>query len=330
VLDNFRTSLRLALFAAALALAANAGATAHLFVVDQVYSNADGSIQFIVFLQSPPANDEHEWKGHVLTSIHDGVSRTLLYTHDLPSNLTRNRRVLVATKGFADLGIVTPDYVMPDGFLGTGQGRIACCDGYEFGYASLPIDGVSALDGTRAVVPNLATNFAGASASVPPAPTPAPTPVVEYFNAVLDHYFVTWAAAEQANLDAGNTPTKWTRTGHTFGTYTAPHAGTSPVCRYYIPPDKGDSHFFGRGTAECNATGQKNPTFVLESSDFMNMFLPVGGVCPAATTNIYRVFSNRPDANHRYMTDKAVRDSMVAKGWIAEGDGPDLVVMCAP
>jgi hypothetical protein len=30
------------------------------------------------------------------------------------------------------------------------------------------------------------------------------------------------------------------------------------------------------------------------------------------------------------MIDRAARDQMVAKGWLAEGDGPDLVVMCAP
>ena len=41
------------------------------------------------------------------------------------------------------------------------------------------------------------------------------------------------------------------------------------------------------------------------------------------------MFSNRPDANHRYMTDAAVRNQMTARGWLAEGDGPDLVVMCA-
>lgn len=158
----------------------------------------------------------------------------------------------------------------------------------------------------------------------------APTSVVEYYNAALDHYFITWVAAEQANLDAGNTPTKWTRTGYSFNTYTLPQAGTSPVCRYYIPPAKGDSHFFGRGTAECAATGQQNPTFVLEDSDFMNMLLPTAGVCPPGTRNVYRVFSNRPDANHRYMTDKTVRDEMVRSGWLAEGDGPDLVVMCSP
>ena len=45
------------------------------------------------------------------------------------------------------------------------------------------------------------------------AGTPTTVDVVEYYNAVLDHYFVTWIAAEHAHLDAGKTPTRWTRTG---------------------------------------------------------------------------------------------------------------------
>ena len=106
--------------------------------------------------------------------------------------------------------------------------------------------------------------------------------------------------------------------------------GSSPICRYYIPPAQGDSHFFGRGTAECRSTGAQHPSFVLEDAGFMYMILPAAGVCPVGTTPVYRVFSNRADANHRYMTDRADRDAMVAKGWTAEGDGPDLVVMCAP
>lgn len=154
--------------------------------------------------------------------------------------------------------------------------------------------------------------------------------VVEYYNASLDHYFITWVPAEQANLDAGNTPTKWTRTGYSFHAYGSSQPGTSPVCRYYLPPAFGDSHFFGRGTAECSATGAAHPAFVLEDPQFMEMILPAAGTCPAGTTPIYRAFSNRSDANHRYMTDRAVRDQMVAKGWLAEGDGSDLVVMCAP
>jgi len=159
---------------------------------------------------------------------------------------------------------------------------------------------------------------------------PATVDVVEYYNATLDHFFITWVPAEQANLDAGNTPTRWTRTGYSFKAYTTPAAGASPVCRYYIPPALGDSHFFGRGTAECDATGAQHPTFVLEDPAFMQMFLPTAGTCAAGTTPVYRVFSNRADANHRYMTDRAVRDMMVSRGWTAEGDGPDLVVMCAP
>jgi hypothetical protein len=69
---------------------------------------------------------------------------------------------------------------------------------------------------------------------------------------------------------------------------------------------------------------------VLEDPAFMYMFLPNAGVCPSNTTEVYRVFDNRIDANHRYMTDPALRDQMRAMGWIAEGDGPNLVVMCAP
>jgi hypothetical protein len=139
-----------------------------------------------------------------------------------------------------------------------------------------------------------------------------------------------------ANLDAGRTPTRWTRTGSTFKAYTTPQTGTiaksstSAICRYYIPPGLGNSHFFGRGTAECDATGAAHPTFVLEDPQFMQMFLPVAGACQAGTIAVYRVFSNRPDANHRYMIDRAIRDQMVARGWLAEGDGSDLVVMCAP
>ncbi len=204
-------------------------------------------------------------------------------------------------------------------------------------------------DGTRVVVANAlsdsvsvidtATNKVVATIPVPSVPIAmgsfigpayAYSKVVEFYHADLDHYFITWMQDEIANLDADTRIRGWTRTGYSFKTHATAQSGTSPVCRYYIPPELGDSHFFGRGTVECNATGQENPTFVLEDPAFMQAFLPTAGVCPANTTQVYRVFSNRLDANHRYMTDRTVRDQMVATGWLAEGDGPDLVVMCAP
>ena len=82
--------------------------------------------------------------------------------------------------------------------------------------------------------------------------------VVEYYNASLDHYFITWVPAEIANLDSGTTK-GWTRTGQSFQTSTSPQHGTSPVCRFYIPPGLGDSHFFGRGTTECDSYGPEEP-----------------------------------------------------------------------
>jgi Domain of unknown function (DUF6259) len=160
--------------------------------------------------------------------------------------------------------------------------------------------------------------------------TPAPTRVIEYYHAGLDHYFITWVPDEIAKLDAGIVIRGWVRTGQSFNVFTAAQPGSSPVCRYYIPPGLGNSHFFGRGASECAATGAHNPSFVLEDPAFMQVYLPNGGTCPAASTPVYRVFSNRPDANHRYMTDRGVRDQMTGRGWLAEGDGPDLVVMCAP
>jgi hypothetical protein len=170
--------------------------------------------------------------------------------------------------------------------------------------------------------------------SSPIASTPAPAlptvDVVEYYNASLDHYFITWIGAEIANLDAGITPTRWVRTGHSFKAYATPQSGTSQICRFYIPPVDGSSHFFGRNPAECSATQRDHPEFVLEDSSYMQLYVPTAGVCPAGSIPIFRLFNNRPDANHRYITDSFARDQMVAKGWIAEGDGANRVVMCAP
>jgi len=50
---------------------------------------------------------------------------------------------------------------------------------------------------------------------------------------------------------------------------------------------------------------------------------------PVATI-VYVAGGTGADANHRYMVNASIRDLMVTKRWVAEGDGPDLVVMCSP
>jgi hypothetical protein len=154
--------------------------------------------------------------------------------------------------------------------------------------------------------------------------------VVEFYNQALNHYFITYSTNEIALLDAGTTIKGWARTNQSFKAYVTAQAGTTDVCRIYIIPVHGDSHFFGRGQAECDATMAAHPDFILEEPKYIAMILPTAGVCPAGTVKVYRVFNNRPDANHRYMTNLGIRAVMVQLGWIVEGDGPDAVVMCGP
>lgn len=189
-------------------------------------------------------------------------------------------------------------------------------------------------DANTGATPNSAWGFGKLDAlaaldKVAAAAVAVPVTVVEFYNASLDHYFITWVPDEIAKLDNG-TFKGWARTALSFKAYVESQGGTSAVCRIYIPPGKGDGHYFGRDPAECDGTMTKNPTFILESSSFFHLFPPNLGNCGSGTVPVYRVFSNRADANHRYTTDRATRDLMVAKGWLAEGDGADTVVMCAP
>jgi hypothetical protein len=55
---------------------------------------------------------------------------------------------------------------------------------------------------------------------------------VEFYNAALDHYFLSTNPVEIDNLDSGRT-VGWVRTGLRFLVFSVPAAGTSPVCRFY-------------------------------------------------------------------------------------------------
>jgi hypothetical protein len=161
-------------------------ASFHTFQIEQLYSNADGSVQFIVMHETQHANGENLWAGHTLTNTHAGVSRVFVFPNDLPGGSggylmmpspTADKRALIATQGFAALGLVTPDYVIQNGFLTTDGGTLNYAGVDILPYPALPTDGVNAINRNGVAIPNVATNFAGASASVTgPLPT-APSSV---------------------------------------------------------------------------------------------------------------------------------------------------------
>jgi hypothetical protein len=174
--------------------------------------------------------------------------------------------------------------------------------------------------------------------AIPQSGTQAPpsiVPVVEFYNASLDHYFMTANPQEISDLDTG-VHKGWLRTGQSFDAYSIGSTGDSgrrPVCRLYGLPDAQlDSHFYSASLDECFATTVRlSYAWEMEADEVFEVDLPdaVSGVCPAGDISVYRLWNGRVDSNHRYTTSQAIRDQMLAMGYIAEGYGPNNVALCA-
>ena len=221
--------------AAFLAFPGPALATYHTFVINEVFSSADGKIQFVELLESAPddpyygssgGNGQNLWAGKTLVSASGASQRTFTFPSNLPSPLTAGKSVLVGTQSFAALGAVTPDFIGPDGFLFTTNGSVNYASVDAITYGSLPTDGVSSLERGGQPASNTPTNFAGLSAHV--TATAVVDGVVEFYNTGLNHFFLTANGVEAASIDAGGSGPGWNRTGNVFKS-----GGTNAVCRFY-------------------------------------------------------------------------------------------------
>jgi hypothetical protein len=312
-----------------IALAGSAGATYHTFRISEIFSSADGKIQFVELVESAPedpyyggglGNGQNLWAGHKLTSSNGTSVNSFTFPSNLPSALTAQRNVLVGTQSFAALGKVTPDYVVPDNFLFLTNGAIDYASVDSVHYASLPTDGTSSIDRTGGVQLNSPTNFAGQSATIALA---AAGGVVEFYNGGLNHFFLTADPVEAASIDAGGSGPGWTRTGNTFKS-----GGPNAVCRFYGVQAAGgpNGHFYTADADEC-AQVRNDAGWHFESLDFSITPAAAGGVCAAGMTPVYRAYNGRfaqHDSNHRITSNFSAYQAQVAAGWIGEG-----VVMCA-
>jgi len=139
----------------------------HLYRINEIYSNADGSVQFVE-LKVGPSNGESFWQGQSLTASQGGAVHRFVFPTNLPSTSTANTMVLVATQGFADLGLVQPDFVVPNGFLFTTNGSVDFAGVDSVGYAGLPTDGVLSIDRNLATAVNSPTDFAHQTGTIAP------------------------------------------------------------------------------------------------------------------------------------------------------------------
>jgi hypothetical protein len=142
-------ALRITLLLAALLAALPARAVFHLWSIAEIFSSADGKVQFIEFVALQ--GGQQFLNGHALTASGGAATaRSFTFDSNLPGD-TAGRRFLVGTTSFAALGVVQPDYVVPDGFLSVGGGTIVFAGGADdWEYPALPTDGTRSLlrDGT--------------------------------------------------------------------------------------------------------------------------------------------------------------------------------------
>ena len=145
---------------------------------------------------------------------------------------------------------------------------------------------------------------------------PAAVTGTEYYNTLLDHYFMTTGSAESASIESGAAGPGWSATGFTFIASSAGSDDWKPVCRFYGP----NSHFYTIDAGECELVkGDRGWTY--EGTAFYALPLQ-GGACPSGLRTLWRAYNNGfplKAPNHRYATDRALLDAMSARGWSVEG-----------
>ena len=171
------------LFALILVLASSpARATFHEWRMDEVYSNASGSVQFIEFVEASVVTDDERFVGgQPLTD--SALTHTYNFSGNLPSAPAANQHFLVATPGYAALGgVPTADYVLPaNNFFSIAGDTLTYAFGVDslaFTSAQLPTNGSLSLNrtsygsSTYSSLTNSPTNFAGVTGTVVlPEPT---------------------------------------------------------------------------------------------------------------------------------------------------------------
>lgn len=163
-----------ALFAC-LAFATTSHAGSHLWQINELFSNPDGTIQFVEMRECCGAVDEIGIGNKSVTSTGTGSSYT--FPANLPAGTTANQYLLIATAGFAALpGAPTPDHILPDNFLDlnadTIQYHIYPNSVLSFTAGDLPTDGLNSWNRGN---PNFSgvnspTNYNGETGSVDVSP----------------------------------------------------------------------------------------------------------------------------------------------------------------
>jgi len=153
--------------------ASPAHALFHLWDVSEVYSNADGSVQFIEFFTT--SGSQQFIVNHQLQTLTEGVvDQIFTFTNDLPigqGESTANRHFLFASPGFAEVAGIEPDFTWTGAlsFINVGFNDAVNFDGADgMSIVNLRTDGAQSLLGDEVTLGTpTPTNFAGEVGTIP-------------------------------------------------------------------------------------------------------------------------------------------------------------------
>jgi hypothetical protein len=162
-----RKTLALCLGLVFLFLSQTASAKSHLWKFTEVFSNEDGSVQFIeMFVFDPAGTREIQLEGFPLESS----ANTFIFPNDLPNVNTFHTWILIATPAFAALpGAPTPDYVIPPNFFDPAGDQLryrTVRDILTLPAGAVPVDGIHSFMRDGSIEVNSPTNFAGVMGSI--------------------------------------------------------------------------------------------------------------------------------------------------------------------
>ncbi len=166
-----------AVVATPLFVAASAWAGAHTWNVVEVFSNGDGTIQFVELMEPGGAINEFNIGGLAVSS--NATGNQFFFPANLPAGSTANASILLGTAAYAALpGAPAPDHIIPANFFSNESEPFPgieyhVYDDFIFGVGMLPLNGKDSLHkvGINYVAgPNTPTNFAGESGNVDACP----------------------------------------------------------------------------------------------------------------------------------------------------------------
>ena len=150
-------------------IATPARASAHLWNLQELYSNSSGTLQFIELFTTSNTQTNFVIPRSIVVS---NVGATLTNTFPVPTGTlapTFNKSLLFGTAGIQAAGGPAPDYIIPNGFLFTAGGSVTFFGANGGAYTALPTNGIASRIWTSGLnnTINSPTNFAGVTSSVP-------------------------------------------------------------------------------------------------------------------------------------------------------------------